>query len=506
VNGTLPATDPRDGGPGTRGVPPRRIQDLLGHPSVFIVAAGLVGLVFGLQFFQVNPRIVKTVLAVVLFFAFARYPTYVGVGVFLIFYPFPTDIFIGNTNFIFVVLLASIWMIKVGLGLEAPPGRSMVGGGVFLLLLVHFISLIMLSQDVDAEMSRIISGQQYLLASTLFYAVFVNSVTTPKRLNYIFQVMTLGALVIYLIEIVEFTLPTLRLIPDWYLSFGRHHEAGGRAEGVFRFHALLADSAAVNVLLQLFLMTRTRKLWRRFYHLGVALLAVVMITISVNRGGFIILLVGLVLLAWHLRRDLKVAYLAVGIPVLAMVLLIGEQLTRGRFEEVSLFLRLSTTRLETFMPDNRADIWEYYIDRILESPFLGHGPYLDETAIGFWPHNAYLFYAYTTGLAGLGIFLWIVVKVVKRTHPPEGTSWVRHSFVRGSLLLVHVMFIQFAVGQMRTDHQRGNVAIFFFYGLLGLASAVWSLAGQERRRARLAAGAPRKRRKRTRPLTAPRGV
>jgi O-antigen ligase len=459
---------------------PRRIQDWLLHPVVLLVVATILGLVVGLQFVKVQPRIVKLALAAVVLFVVVRYPTYVAVGLFLILYPFPTAIFIGNTNFIFALLITSVWLVKVGLGKEPWFRSSLLGGGIFLLLLIHLLALAAL--DPESDSGKAISGLQYLVASVLLYALMVNSVTTTRRLHTIFQFMTFGSLIIYVNALLEFALPAVRLIPEWYLispAMGRVAEAGGRAGGVYRFHALLADSAAMNVFLQLFLMSRARKTWRKLYHLVVAVLAIVMIFITVNRGGFIILILGFLVAGWKLRRDLRVSYLTVGLASLVIVSVLAERFTRGYFENVTLFFRLATTRVENFMPENRTKVWEYYAEEIVRKPVLGHGPYIDEKRIGFWPHNAYMFYAYTTGLLGLLVFLWILGKALWKTRVRGAVSWLRGTYARGALLVVHIMLVQFAVGQMRTDHQRGNVAIYHAYALLGLAASAWRISRRE---------------------------
>jgi O-antigen ligase len=470
----------------------RSFTDWLSHPAALLILAALIGLLLGLQFFRLNPRVVKLALALAVFFVMIRYPVYVGVGLFIIVYPFPSSIFIGNTNFIFAILMFLIWIVKFSLRLEPMPRSSLLGGAIFLFTLSNLVSFIMLPGSV--EMSKAIYLQQYLVAALLLYAVMVNAVDTPRKLHFIFQAMTFSSLVVYGISLQEWLIPSLKLIPDWYIvtigKAGHQYAESGRAQGIYEFHALLADSSAVNVILQIFLITRARKTWRRVYHGIVAVLAVVMISMSVNRGGFILLVVGLLLLAWHLRRDIRFSYLAVGLPVLGIVILAMEEVARMRFEDVSLLTRLASTRFQSLLPADRIWTWEAYLDLGMESPILGHGPYLDYVNIGgIWPHNAYIYYFYTLGIVGALIFLWMVLKSIWKTRPRETVSWLHGTYVRGAALFAHVAVIQFAIGQIRTDHQRGNEAIYYLFSLLGLAAISWSLLKKEKK-AQMGQGQP----------------
>ncbi|MBD3336428.1 MAG: hypothetical protein GF355_13015 [Candidatus Eisenbacteria bacterium] len=462
---------------------PRRLQDWLVHPALVLIMAGIVGLAVGMQFVKVNPRLIKAVIAAIMFFVFARYPVYVGVGAFVLLYPFPTAVALGNSNFIFAVMLTAMWLVKVGLRVEPWPRGSLLGTPVFALFAVHILSLIMMPDFMDFR--EVVLFQQFLLAAVLVFAVMTNTITTPRRLHFLFQVLTVGAVMTNLQALIQFVAPTLRIIPAWYYvspALGQAAEFGGRIGGVFRSHPLLADSAAMMVILQLFLMTRAAGPWRKGYHLAVAGLATLSLFISVNRGGFVILLFGLLIVGWHLRRDLKFSRIAVSVSVLAITFLIFEQLTAGRYEdEVTLFSRVAGTRFESLMPENRAKVWTYYAGLILQSPILGHGPMIDIIAMEAWPHNAYLFYAYTTGVIGLSIFLWLLLRAILKTRPRGAVSWVHGSYVRGAMLAVHVMLLQFAVGQLRTDHQRGNVFVYLAYILFAQAAIVYRLVQEERR-------------------------
>ncbi|MBU1949833.1 MAG: hypothetical protein KJ927_14060, partial [Candidatus Eisenbacteria bacterium] len=293
--------------------PPQRFQELIISRGVVILAAAVVGLILGIQWFQVNPRIVKTLIGLIVFFVFVRFPVYMGVGAFLLLYPYPTAIALGNTNFVFAILFTMVWIVKVGLGLEPRPQGSLVGKPIFFLLVAHALSLIVLPEWMDFK--ETFAFQQFLLAAVLMYTVMTNTVTTPKRLHYIFHMLTIGSIIVNVQSVLQFIAPTLRIIPEWYYSspaLGAAVEFGGRVGGVFRSHPLLADSAAMMILLQLFMASRCAgKPWQRLYHFGVIGLAIITLFITVNRGGMVILVLGLAIIGWHLRRELKFSRIAI---------------------------------------------------------------------------------------------------------------------------------------------------------------------------------------------------
>ena len=103
-----------------------------------------------------------------------------------------------------------------------------------------------------------------------------------------------------------------------------------------------------------------------------------------------------------------------------------------------------------------------------------------------WPHSAYLMYLWTTGVVGLSIFMWILIKTIWRSFPGRKLKIGEIPFAHGALVASHVMVVQFALAQIRDEHQRGNVYVYIMWLIFGLAVAsqrIWEEGEKSRSRA-----------------------
>ena len=125
------------------------------------------------------------------------------------------------------------------------------------------------------------------------------------------------------------------------------------------------------------------------------------------------------------------------------------------------------------------------VSRIPEHPWIGHGPFIDlrRGAAGgmYWPHNAYLFYLYTTGILGLVSWLWILLKMIWLSFPRGPVDFKRDSLARVTMVVFHIQIVMFAMSQVRDEHQRGNVYYYYMWILFALATVGWRLARAETR-------------------------
>jgi hypothetical protein len=161
----------------------------------------------------------------------------------------------------------------------------------------------------------------------------------------------------------------------------------------------------------------------------------------------------------------------IGIAGLTIALL-SDQL--GQY--VTLWVRLVETQTIRGAPENRVEIWQATLEEIPNHLWLGHGPYYNllggiKQGGRAWPHSAYLMYLWTTGIVGLVIFLWILFSVIIRSYPGHKLRLGTIPFARGALVVLHIQVIQFALAQLRDEHQRGNVYVYIMWILFGLAVA-----------------------------------
>jgi O-antigen ligase len=130
--------------------------------------------------------------------------------------------------------------------------------------------------------------------------------------------------------------------------------------------------------------------------------------------------------------------------------------------------RIVGTEFKGVTPDSRVGVWGPVVQRALQHPLIGHGPYYD-TGKGlvriFWPHNGYLFYFYTLGLFGLSAFLVIVYRLMRSSlryyHPLAAGT-----FLGLATAIFNVQLVEFLVAQMRTDHQRTTDSIYMYIAWL----------------------------------------
>ncbi len=475
----------------------RRIQDWLRHPVLWVLLAAAVGAFLGSQVGGVSQRYTKLAIGVAYLFVLLRYPTFVGAGVFLMLYAFPTVIWLGNTNFIFTALLAIIWIVRAGLGTEGRPRGTYLDWPIVLYVAVHLLSLVNVGTPDD--LSRSLLALRHLFIPILFYYTLVNVGRSERKLMFLTRMLTLSTILVFATAFLERFLPGVEFIPRWYVNVLGAQDIfaaeGPRRIGGVMMHSLMGDLSAFMTILQAYLAIRAkgRPLWRALHWLT-AVAAVFVLSLTLNRGALVGMVAGFAYFLWIFSREVTWKRIFVGVGAFLGLLLLGEK-TIGRFEgNVTLLTRMAGTYFERGIPDTRRRTWAYAWERIMERPWLGHGPYyrLAPEAPGVrvsWPHNAFLYYLYSVGVIGLPTFVFMVARAVKRTWAGRGLSVCGASLSQGLTAVFHIGIVQFLIGQLRTDHQRGDVFVFYMWILFGmgvLAREVWG----EMRRTRAAATPP----------------
>ncbi len=481
----------------------RSLYGLLLHPAVWAVGAAVIGLGLGVLVDRFRVRYFKLIVGALFALAALRSPTYIGIGLFLIIYSYPSALWIGDTNFALLVFLAVVWMGRVVMRYDPAPRRTYLDWAV--LFYIGTLCFAFVHVETSQELRWSWKLLQHLVTPILMYYIVVNAARDERRMLFLTEMFLLGLGTVFLSVMLQRHFPGLSWLPRGYLTaLGARGlfatEAVARIGGVYT-HALLSDATAIAFLLRIYLAVYYKhNRFMRYYHYAFALLSVYVLSLTGNRGGLLLLMGGLLYFLWIFRRQFTPFRVLVGGIVLAL-LFVGSEYILFEFQgEGSLLGRLFRTQLVRGIPDTRVKAWNYIWDQIAASPWIGHGlVYRIGTEVEglnpVWPHCAYFFYLQLTGVIGLTAFLIICWRVLRRT-------WVGHNFAiysvplsRGLTAVFHVGFLQFLAGQVRTDHQRTDLFVYVMWAIIALGimcREVWERertgAGRPGARARLESG------------------
>ncbi|MBD3236971.1 MAG: hypothetical protein GF330_09725 [Candidatus Eisenbacteria bacterium] len=468
----------------------RRLQDWLLHPLFWLGVALLAGLYVGMHMTALGPRYSKLVIGVVFLIVLFRFRPHVGVGLMLVLYAFPARIWIGDTNFIFTIFVLIAWLVRVAMRQEPAPRGTYLDWAVLAYVFVHILSLV--NVEDQFVMGKSLLALRHLFVPILFYFVMVNVGRSERRLVFFAEMFTISMVIVFFAAFAERFFPQVRFLPSWMLTaFGSQDifaEGGkGRVGGLFT-HAMLGDATAIAFIVQIYLAIRYRhKPWARAYHWLLALVALYVVSLTRNRGSLLVLMAGSAYFLFIFNRELNWRRVLMG-TIVGLALLYFGEVTLARFEgDIGLLGRLAGTYFERGIPDTRVGVWTGIWSFLVERPILGHGPYfsLRYGPLGLsvhWPHNTFLFYWFTTGILGLIAFVVIVLRVFKRTWVGRGLDVCRTPLSRGLTAVFHIAAVQFMLGQLRSDHQRGDVFVFLMWIIFAfgvMARQVW----EERKRA-----------------------
>jgi len=471
--------------PWSRPAPRRRLRvtPALLQSLLWIAAAVVLGLLLGSQAAGVSQRYTKLFVGLFFTYILVRYPTYVALGVFLILFPFPANIQVGSTNLIFVLLLAIAWLVRSAFGREPRPERTPLDwaiGAYLAALLLSFVNV----RDHETLVRSARSALNLVMPIVLYYTV-VHIARSERKLFFLSRMFTVAVGLLFFVAFMERFAPGVQIIPRWYvtaLGATLMGEQPAQRIGGILSHGMMGDLAAVACTHQIFMAIRSKgqPVWR-VVHWLISLTSLYVISLTGNRGALIACFAGLLYFFWIFSREISLRRVLVVLAGFAAVLFIGEK-TLSRFEgNITLLTRITETYVERGVPDTRRLAWRYAWERIMEKPILGHGPYYRIGEIGpgarvGWPHNAFLFYFHTMGLVGVLAFLALIGRVLQRTYAGHGLRVGEVSLARGMAAIWHIAIVQFLIGQLRTDHQRGDVAVYIMWFLFAsgiLAARIW---------------------------------
>jgi len=450
-------------------------------PLVVLIVVGAY--VAAQQVVSPERRVVKLSVALGLVAMMFRFGMIWSVLLFTALFPFPSGISIGSTNDVLMTLIPLIWAVRASAAKTPMWTPTRCDWPIALFMFSYVVSLFSVSTTFHLLNSLRVIWRQ--IACLAYFYLIVRFVDSEDKLMHLFYVVCASAALVMVTALIEAFFPGRTIIPGWInlphlqgqgrLAF---RIKGVRVGGAVGSHALLSDYASNTLPVMVYLFFRARNPLTKLSWAGVSVLTLLAMLSSGNRGAFIGLAVGLMVLAYLLRR--QVSPWRIGVAALLVVVAIGvsENFLTSHTYSTSVIQRLLGTRFEGVVPHNREHTWVPALKKSFHHFFMGHGPYYDiGTGLSYqlWPHNGYIFYLYTLGILGLAAFLWILWRLfgelrLNSRRGIEGTN------LGNVLKLLMVWFVISALGQLRTDHQRDDIYPFLIWLQFGLIAAAGQIA------------------------------
>lgn len=258
-----------------------------------------------------------------------------------------------------------------------------------------------------------------------------------------------------------------------------------RLAGPFTAVGMTAEYLVIQIMLLLHMYMHEQKKKKKIFVASVVMANLAFLVATGNRGGFLILILGVLLYLFWFRRELGLGKLlasaAVGSFMLAVMSLVVVTFTDFNV----LYERLIATEVKEGVPDSRSFIWPLAWERIQDAPLIGHGPrvrLIEEELRQIpghmfmpYPHSAYLFLLYTVGVVGLlawvAFFFALYIRFRRAKRNPHPDPFIARLPKLSILILVLFLVDQMKVAMLRFNLSDYQQIIFVLLG--GLLAAAW---------------------------------
>lgn len=346
--------------------------------------------------------------------------------------------------------------------------------------LMPFMAIIFGSMAVSLLMAPIDNYFRhfiYLISFVSNYIVFYLGYTYSSRIEKEFDLFKIFIMVNILVNlycvilfISGFNDVSFLGIQEFSLQGNR---LSGRLVGPFNAAGITAEFLVIQIFILGYALIRYK-----YKSLWLLIFANLFFLLSTgNRGGVIILVLGMILFSFCFRRE--IGYLKVGLTFMGVVLAfaISSYLIINYSQFDAIFDRLTNTSFEGITPDTRVGLWPAVAEAIKEKLILGHGPRYwlsDQDGVGAWnavpyAHNLYLHILYTTGVIGLLSFLLFFGALFAQFWKMSKVYHNNTIRMIGKLSLV--LLLIFLVDQMKISFLRFSLVdyqhyMFFLWGSL----------------------------------------
>ena len=437
-------------------------QPWVGRLIGALAVAG-VGVLIGLQYVTPDKRVLAVMAAAVVFGVAWRLDTISAIGVLLITLPFPRGTVFGNTNLALILLLLMVWLLRFTTRMAPGPRRTPLDAPLVALLTMYVVSFY---NVVPAEFAFAFENTVIVVAAVVMYYLIVNNIRTTRDLRRFLTLQCASVAIALLVSTIELARPGTVLIPGW-IDFSHVLTEGAelhnlRVGGPFHDYELLAEHCALYFLLFLFLFRQARSIGARTVNALMMGYSLFILAVTQTRGAIVALTTGALFLMFLIRRRLRLVPVTILLLSTAAGLTLLEYVVANFTHSGSVVGRIAETHFKNGLPDTRADVWPAAIERMMHHPLIGWGPYystLTGLHFWYWPHDVYLYVANTIGLIGLGCFLWLL-GTLWRISRPDTDRLDDPDFVRGYLLIAHVMLLVFLVDEVKIEFLRNTIYLF----------------------------------------------
>ncbi len=455
----------------------------------FIVV--VAGTVLGTQIYNPNKRAIEAAVGFILVLMLWNFSTINALWFMVIIYPFPFAISWGTSNFVFMLIITLILIIRVTAGQMKFKFDNTVALPVLLMVLSYIISLKNVPLGMDVTVTAFANTGSFFAAATFMF-LLINFIDDEEKLRRTMQLMMVTATLVIGFTLFELAFPGRVIVPNWLYTVHKTELVmkGIRVEGPFHDYELNAEFFTLNSFLIFFMLVRTRRMLTRFLFGSLLIVDLFLMFATITRGAFFSLILGIFYLMVLSRKDLNIVKLTFIFASLAVLIIGLEAIVAQYTTSGSLFDRVVKTSFRSgVIPNNRYNIWKGAIERGMRYPLFGKGPGWDFASrfdTGFWPHNLYLFYFNITGIFGLLAFLFLVFKLVRCTFTGLKASVLSSPYPQALMKILHVVLVIFLFDQLKIDYIRNRIYTFFIWLLFAIIVITYNVIKKNEGRDRMA--------------------
>src|SRR5262245_24414906 len=468
-------------------------RDLFNRAFGF-VALVATGVLLGFQYWTPNKRVIPVAVVLLVFCVAWRLSMVAAINVLVFVLPYPKGTVFGNTNLAFILMIFTIWLLRLSLKMSPAARSSPINLPIFGLILWYILSFYNVRNDFALE--RALQNFELFLGCVLMYYMVINSVRTQRDLERFHLAQVFTALGVFAIAAWEARHAGQVLIPgllDFTATAGHDFNTRDvRVGGSFRDYELLSEYCGLFFLFTIFLWVRAKSATQRALLTLFGIFNAYTMFTTVTRGVIVALMLVIPFVLYPIRRHLNPVRFMTAAAIVVTLALAMNFVVAKYTNSGDMFQRMAETKLvHGFMPEAREAPWTNAFQRSLVHPILGQGPYYDELP-GYrlwWPHNVYLFIANIVGYPGLLFFLMILFGLFTMLRPVVDD--LRHpSYADAYLIIARAQLAMFCLNEIKIDFLRNGNYTFQVWLMFSTWTAAYLVSRTEGVRAGFFTGSP----------------